>query len=133
MRFTQLVTPVDDGVSRLLWRVSRDFSVGGSVTTAHLAEMFVPYYATLAAALETMQQVIDRDGPAAEVNVSSDVAALRVRQIVQAMLAEENAPPAGSGASTPKPASGDHPPRHCFTALVIVDHQDPHEGHSDPR
>jgi len=54
--------------------------------------MFVPYYATLAAALETMQEVIDRDGPAPEVNVSSDVAALRVRQIVQAMLAEENAP-----------------------------------------
>ena len=92
MRFTQIVTPVDDRVSRLLWRVSRDFGVGDSVTTARLAEMFVPYYATLAAALETMQQVIDRDGPAAEVNVSSDVAALRVRQIVQAMLAEENAP-----------------------------------------
>jgi hypothetical protein len=54
--------------------------------------MFVPYYATLAAALQTMQEVIDRDGPAPEVNVSSDVAALRVRQIVQAMLAEENAP-----------------------------------------
>jgi phenylpropionate dioxygenase-like ring-hydroxylating dioxygenase large terminal subunit len=92
MRFTQLVTPVDDRVSRVLWRVSRDFGVGDSVTTARLAEMFVPYYATLAAALETMQQVIDRDGPATEVNVSSDVAALRVRQIVQAMLAEENAP-----------------------------------------
>jgi Vanillate O-demethylase oxygenase C-terminal domain len=92
MRFTQLVTPVDDRVSRLLWRVSRDFGAGDSVTTARLAEMFAPYYATLAAALETMQQVIDRDGPAAEVNVSSDVAALRVRQIVQAMLAEENAP-----------------------------------------
>ena len=54
--------------------------------------MFVPYYAMLATALETMQQVIDRDGPAVEVNVSSDVAALRVRQIVQAMLAEERAP-----------------------------------------
>lgn len=92
MRFTQLVTPVDDSVSRVLWRVSRDFGVGDSVTTARLAEMFAPYYATLAAALETMQQVIDRDGPATEVNVSSDVAALRVRQIVQAMLAEENAP-----------------------------------------
>jgi phenylpropionate dioxygenase-like ring-hydroxylating dioxygenase large terminal subunit len=92
MRFTQLVTPVEDRISRLLWRVSRDFSAGDSATTARLAEMFVPYYATLAAALETMQQVIDRDGPAAEVNVSSDVAALRVRQIVQAMLAEENAP-----------------------------------------
>jgi len=83
---------VDDRVSRLLWRVSRDFGLGDSVTTARLAEMFVPYYATLAAALETMQQVIDRDGLATEVNVSSDVAALRVRQIVQAMLAEENAP-----------------------------------------
>jgi hypothetical protein len=54
--------------------------------------MFVRYYAMLATALETMQQVIDRDGPAVEVNVSSDVAALRVRQIVQAMLAEECAP-----------------------------------------
>jgi hypothetical protein len=92
MRFTQLVTPADDSASRLLWRVSRDFGLGDSATTARLAEMFVPYYATLAAALETMQQVIDRDGPAEEVNVSSDVAALRVRQIVQAMLAEENAP-----------------------------------------
>jgi hypothetical protein len=92
MRFTQLVTPVDDHASRLLWRVSRDFGVGDSVTTARLTEMFVPYYATLAAALETMQRVIDRDGPAPEVNVSSDVAALRVRQIVQAMLTEENAP-----------------------------------------
>jgi vanillate O-demethylase monooxygenase subunit len=92
MRFTQLVTPADDHLSRLLWRVSRDFGTGDSATTARLAEIFVPYYATLAAALQTMQQVIDQDGPAAEVNVSSDVAALRVRQIVQAMLAEENAP-----------------------------------------
>src|SRR6516165_8699968 len=92
MRFTQLVTPADDRVSRVLWRVSRDFGVGDSATTARLAEMFDPYYAKLAVALETMQQVIDQDGPAAEVNVSSDVAALRVRQIVQAMLTEENAP-----------------------------------------
>ncbi|MBV9793690.1 MAG: Rieske 2Fe-2S domain-containing protein [Actinobacteria bacterium] len=91
MRFTQLVTPVDGHRTRLLWRVSRDFSVGDGATTAQLAEMFAPYYATLAGALETMQQVIDEDGPAAEVNVSADVAALRVRQIVQAMLAEENA------------------------------------------
>ena len=92
MRFTQLVTPVDDRSSRLLWRVSRDFGVEDSATAARLAELFAPYYATLAAALETMQQVIDTDGPEPEVNVSSDVAALRVRQIVQAMLAEERAP-----------------------------------------
>ena len=85
MRFTQLVTPVDDRSSLLLWRVSRDFGVEDSATTARLAELFVPYYATLSAALETMQQVIDTDGPQPEVNVSSDVAALRVRQIVQAI------------------------------------------------
>jgi len=92
MRFTQLVTPVEDRASQLLWRVSRDFSVEDGATTAHLVETFVPYYATLASALETMQHVIDRDGPAVEVNVSSDVAALRVRQIVQAMLAEDGTP-----------------------------------------
>ena len=64
MRFTQLVTPVDDRVSRLLWRVSRDFGVGDSATDGHVwPRLFVPYYATLAAALETMQQVIDADGP----------------------------------------------------------------------
>jgi phenylpropionate dioxygenase-like ring-hydroxylating dioxygenase large terminal subunit len=102
VRFTQLVTPADDRVSRLLWRVSRDFGAGDSGTTAHLGEMFGPYYATLAAALETMQQVIDEDGPAAEVNVSADVAALRVRQIVQAMLAEENAPASRAGVSAPR-------------------------------
>jgi len=92
MRFTQLVTPVTDRITRLLWRVSRDFRAEDSATTAYLAEMFVPYYAKLATALEMMQQVIDRDGAAAEVNVSSDVAALRVRQIVQVMLAEERRP-----------------------------------------
>lgn len=101
LRFTQLVTPVDDRVSRLLWRVSRDFGAGDSGTTAQLAEMFGPYYATLAAALETTQQMIDEDGTVAEVNVSADLAALRVRQIVQAMLAEENAPAPRASFSAP--------------------------------
>jgi vanillate O-demethylase monooxygenase subunit len=122
LRFTQLVTPVDDRVSRLQWRVSRDFGTGDSGTTAVLAEMFGPYYATLAAALETMQQVIDEDGPAdgtvdgtvdgpadstgAEVNVSADVAALRVRQIVRAMLAEENATAPRARVTAPRSAPG---------------------------
>jgi hypothetical protein len=104
LRFTQLVTPVDDRVTRLLWRVSRDFGAGDSGTTAQLSELFAPYYATLAAALGTMQQVIDDDGGAVEVNVAADVAALRVRQIVQAMLAEENTPAAGVRFSPPRSA-----------------------------
>lgn len=89
MRFTQLVTPVNGRSSRLLWRVSRDFAVHDEATTTLLAEMFVSYYQRLAAALETMQRVVDRDGPGQEVNVSADVAALKVRRIVQTMLAEE--------------------------------------------
>jgi vanillate O-demethylase monooxygenase subunit len=97
MRFTQLVTPVDSGASRLLWRVSRDFAVGDESTTARLAEMFTSYFARVATALETVQQVIDRDGPGPEVNVSADVAALKVRQIVRAMLAEQGDAPAARG------------------------------------
>jgi phenylpropionate dioxygenase-like ring-hydroxylating dioxygenase large terminal subunit len=104
LRFTQLVTPVDDRVTRLLWRVSRDFGAGDRGTTAQLGEMFAPYYATLATALGTMQQVIDDDGGAAEVNVAADVAALRVRQIVQALLAEENAAVPRASSVTPRTA-----------------------------
>ena len=99
MRFTQLVTPVDGDRSRLLWRVSRDFATGDEVTTTHLAEMFASYYRRVAAALETMQRLIDSDGPGPEVNVSADVAAIKVRSIVQALLAEQGAPTVGARSS----------------------------------
>jgi hypothetical protein len=39
--------------------------------------------------METAQAVLDLDGPGPEVNVSADVAALKVREIVLSMLAEE--------------------------------------------
>jgi hypothetical protein len=39
--------------------------------------------------METAQAVIDRDGPGPQVNTAADVAALRVREIVTALLAEE--------------------------------------------
>lgn len=92
MRFTHLVTPVNERSSRLLWRVSRDFAIQDEATTTRLAEMFASYYQRVTVALETMQRVVDRDGPGQEVNVSADVAALKVRQIVQTMLAEEGRP-----------------------------------------
>lgn len=89
LRFTQLVTPVDASSSRLLWRVSRDFATDDADATARLAEMFSSYYVRVAAAIETMQRVVDTDGPGPMVNLSSDVAALKVREIVQEMLIEE--------------------------------------------
>jgi hypothetical protein len=42
------------------------------------------------AAMETAQEVLDVDGPGPEVNVAADVAALKVREIVLAMLAAES-------------------------------------------
>jgi hypothetical protein len=39
--------------------------------------------------LETMQDVLDTDGPRIEINVSADAAALQVRKIIRNMVAEE--------------------------------------------
>jgi vanillate O-demethylase monooxygenase subunit len=91
LRFTHLVTPVDGSASRLMWRVSRDFAVTDAAATARLADLFGSYYRRVTAAMETVQRVVDDDGPGREVNVSADVAALKVRDIVRAMLAEEGA------------------------------------------
>jgi vanillate O-demethylase monooxygenase subunit len=89
LRFTQLVTPVDERRSRLLWRVSRDFAVDEPAGDDRMHEMFTDYYARVRLAMETAQGVLDTDGPGPEVNVAADVAALRVREIVTGMLAEE--------------------------------------------
>jgi vanillate O-demethylase monooxygenase subunit len=92
MRFSQFVTPIDEVSSRLVWRVSRDFAVADEATSVALHEMFTTYYGRVAAALAAMQRVIDTDGAGPEVNVQADVAALKVRSIVQDMLS-------GAGAS----------------------------------
>lgn len=91
LRFTQLVTPMDDRTSRLMWAVSRDFAVDDEAATRHLTGMFADYYGRVLAAMETAQSVIDRDGPGREVNVSADVVGLKIREIVEALLAEEGA------------------------------------------
>lgn len=87
LRFTQLVTPVEAGRSRVLWRVSRDFAVGDAAAGTRVAGLFEEYYGRVFTAMETVQAILDRDGPGPEVNVSADVAALRVREIIAVMLA----------------------------------------------
>ncbi|WP_151082986.1 aromatic ring-hydroxylating dioxygenase subunit alpha [Nocardioides cynanchi] len=91
LRFTQLVTPVDDASSRLHWRVSRDFAVGDPAADARMQEMFADYYARVQTAMETAQATLHCYGAGPEVNVAADVAALRVREIVRGMVAEERA------------------------------------------
>lgn len=92
LRFTQLVTPVEASRTLLLWRVSRDFAID-EATTVVLAGLFGSYYARSLAAVEAMQQVIDQDGAGPQVNVNADVAALRIRDKVTALLAEQGAAP----------------------------------------
>jgi vanillate O-demethylase monooxygenase subunit len=89
MRFAHLVTPVGPRRSRVLWRVSRDFAPADTDAGSTLTSMFEPYYERVVAAMETAQAVLDLDGPGPEINVSSDVAALKVREIIASLIAEE--------------------------------------------
>jgi vanillate O-demethylase monooxygenase subunit len=90
LRFTHLVTPLDEGISQLHWQVDRDFAVGDDAADDLMLEMFGDYYDRVMVAMETAQEVLDIDGPGPEVNVAADVAALKVREIVLEMLAVES-------------------------------------------
>ena len=87
-RFTHAVTPVDGGRTRHIWRVSRNFAPGAEVTDV-LRPIFESYYLKVREILETMQQVIDRDGYGEDVNVAADLAALQVRKILRRLVADE--------------------------------------------
>lgn len=87
-RFTHAVTPVDDRHTRHLWRVSRNFAPGVQASDA-LRPIFEAYYVKVREILETMQQVIDRDGYGEDVNVAADLAVLQVRKILRRLLADE--------------------------------------------
>jgi vanillate O-demethylase monooxygenase subunit len=80
-RFAHAVTPIAPNRTRHLWRVSRDFSPGAP-TDELLRPMFAEYYRKVQAILQTMQSVLDLDGPRDEVDVSADAAALQVRRIL---------------------------------------------------
>jgi vanillate O-demethylase monooxygenase subunit len=54
-----------------------------------LLPIFTAYYRRVQQILETMQQVIDSDGPRDEVSVNSDAAAQQVRRIVNRLITEE--------------------------------------------
>ena len=87
-RFTHAVTPVSARQTRHVWRVSRNFAPAPEVSE-RLLPIFTAYYRRVQQILETMQQVIDSDGPRDEVSVNSDAAALQVRRIVSRLITEE--------------------------------------------
>lgn len=91
LRFTHLVTPIDESSSRLLWAVSRDFALGNRAVDQYLEGIFTDYYDRVIDAMEIAQEVLDVDGPGPEVNVNADAVGLKIREIVTALLVEEGA------------------------------------------
>jgi phenylpropionate dioxygenase-like ring-hydroxylating dioxygenase large terminal subunit len=87
-RFTHALTPVDARTTHHSWRVSRNFA-SDDETTAALQPLFASYYATVQRILETVQAVVDTDGPRPDVNVVSDAAGSAVRRIMRRMVADE--------------------------------------------
>jgi hypothetical protein len=68
--------------------VSRNFAFGEQAGRV-LLPIFTDYYRRVQRILETMQDVLDADGPRKEINVSADAAALQVRKIIRNMVADE--------------------------------------------
>jgi phenylpropionate dioxygenase-like ring-hydroxylating dioxygenase large terminal subunit len=91
-RFTHAITPIAPGRTWHAWRVSRNFALGEQAGKV-LLPIFTDYYQRVKRILETVQDVLDTDGPREEVNVSADAAALQVRKIIRNMVADEG----GSG------------------------------------
>lgn len=89
LRFTQLVTPIDESSSRLLWAVSRDFALGNRAVDQYLDSIFTDYYDRVIDAMEIVQDVLDIDGPGPEVNVNADAVGLKIREIVASLRAAE--------------------------------------------
>ena len=86
--FTHALTPVDATTTRHLWRVSRNFALSAAAEGT-LAPLFDRYYRRVRAALETMQRIVDDDGPREEVHVAADAAASAVRRIMDRLVADE--------------------------------------------
>lgn len=88
--FSHALTPVDDTTTRHVWRVSRNFGLHPA-TEGTLVPLFRNYYNLVRDALETMQRVLDTDGPRPEVLVAADAAGAQVRRIMARLLADEAA------------------------------------------
>src|SRR4030095_9863509 len=87
-RFTHAVTPISSGRTRHAWRVSRNFAFGEQAGRV-LLPIFTDYYRRVQRILETMQDVLDADGPRKEINFSPDAAALQVRKITRNNVAAD--------------------------------------------
>ena len=86
--FTHALTPVDEGSTRHVWRVSRNFA-DSAAATGTLTPLREGYYHAVRDALEEMQRIVSEDGARADVLVAADAAAVQVRRIMDRLVADE--------------------------------------------
>ncbi|MEO7059972.1 MAG: aromatic ring-hydroxylating dioxygenase subunit alpha [Lapillicoccus sp.] len=88
--FTHTVTPLDERSTAHSWRVSRNFAPSAAATGT-MQPLLRDYYLTVRRALETIQEVIDHDGPRRDVTVLADAAKVAVRKIMRHLAEEDGA------------------------------------------
>lgn len=91
--FTHAITPLDDRSTAHAWRVSRNFAPSPAATGT-MEPLLRDYYLKVRGALETIQDVVDTDGPRRDVTVRADAAKVAVRKIMRRLAAEDGARPA---------------------------------------
>lgn len=90
--FTHAITPVDERTTAHTWRVSRNFAPSAAATGT-MEPLLRDYYLKVRAALETIQAVVDADGPRRGVTVRADAAKVAVRKIMRRLAAEDGTRP----------------------------------------
>ncbi len=86
--FTHALTPLDNQVTGHIWTVSRNFALGAAAEGT-LFPIFEAYYQRVREILEGMQEMVNDDGPGADVNLAADAAVTQVRRIMDRLVADE--------------------------------------------
>jgi phenylpropionate dioxygenase-like ring-hydroxylating dioxygenase large terminal subunit len=98
----QAVTPESPTNTRLFWQLAHDTPIDRERVSAHLHAALEPVTRRNLAVAEAVQAAVGYHGSRRGVNVTADAGALRIRRVVDRMLADEAGRPAPPGTmSTP--------------------------------
>jgi len=87
----QAVTPETQTSTHLYWRFARNSALDRALVGQHLHEVFENVMRTDVAVVETIEATAGYEGAASGIRVTADAGVLRVRRIVESMLAAEGA------------------------------------------
>jgi vanillate O-demethylase monooxygenase subunit len=99
----QAVTPETPSSSHLFWRFARNYRLGDERVAQHLHGVFEHVMRIDVGVVETIEAAVGYEGSAAGFRVSADAGVLKVRRIVESMLAQEQPALDGRTATAPLP------------------------------